>query len=38
MPGISDGTEKYRIRRGQLQPDEFVYVECGHDAEKYGIS
>jgi CheY-like chemotaxis protein len=38
-PAYPDGTEKYpEYVEVQLQPDEFVYVECGHDAEKYGIS
>jgi CheY-like chemotaxis protein len=38
-PRFPDGTEKYEeFAEVHLQPDEYVYVECGHDAEKYGIS
>ncbi|MGB7566413.1 MAG: response regulator [Chitinivibrionales bacterium] len=38
-PAYPDGTEKYpEYVEVHLQPDEFVYLECGHDTEKYGIS
>jgi DNA-binding NarL/FixJ family response regulator/anti-sigma regulatory factor (Ser/Thr protein kinase) len=38
-PAFPDGTEKYpEYVEVHLQPDEFVYLECGHDSEKYGIS
>jgi len=38
-PSFPDGTPKYEeFSEVNLQPDEFVYLECGYDAEKYGIS
>jgi CheY-like chemotaxis protein/anti-sigma regulatory factor (Ser/Thr protein kinase) len=38
-PALPDGTEKYReFAEVKLTPDEFVHLECGYDAEKYGIS
>lgn len=38
-PSNSDGSEKYQeFEEITLQPDEYVYIECGYDNEKYGVS
>jgi CheY-like chemotaxis protein len=38
-PSFPDGTEKYEeFIEVSLEPDEFVYLECGFDPEKYGIT
>ena len=38
-PRYPDGSKKYEeFVEVHLQPDEYVYVECANDAEKYGIS
>ena len=38
-PALPDGKEKYEeFSDVSLEPDEFVYVECGFDSEKYGVS
>jgi anti-sigma regulatory factor (Ser/Thr protein kinase) len=38
-PKTSDGREKYReFSEVALQPHEYVYVECGWDTEKFGVS
>jgi CheY-like chemotaxis protein/anti-sigma regulatory factor (Ser/Thr protein kinase) len=38
-PTLSDGTEKYQeFSDVTLEPNEFIYVECGYDREKYAIS
>jgi CheY-like chemotaxis protein len=37
-PAFPDGTQKYQeFAEVHLQPDEYVYLECGYDSEKYGI-
>jgi CheY-like chemotaxis protein len=38
-PTLSDGTEKYQeFSDVTLEPQEYIYVECGYDKEKYAIS
>jgi DNA-binding NarL/FixJ family response regulator len=38
-PAKVDGTEKYaQFTEVELEPSEYVYVELGHDSEKYAIS
>jgi len=38
-PSATDGTKKYKSYSPiTLEPDEYVYVECGCDREKYGVS
>lgn len=38
-PLTNDGTEKYQeFTDVTLLPDEYVYVECGYDQEKYAVS
>lgn len=38
-PDTDDGAEKYRTFSSvTLEGDEYVYVECGYDQEKYAIS
>jgi CheY-like chemotaxis protein/anti-sigma regulatory factor (Ser/Thr protein kinase) len=38
-PSFPDGTEKYEeFTEVSLEPHEFVYLECGFDPEKYGIT
>ena len=38
-PSFPDGTEKYEeFTEVSLEPHEFVYLECGYDPEKYGIT
>jgi CheY-like chemotaxis protein/anti-sigma regulatory factor (Ser/Thr protein kinase) len=38
-PSFPDGTEKYEeFTEVLLEPHEFVYLECGFDPEKYGIT
>jgi len=38
-PLREDGTEKYEeFTDVTLQPDEYIYLECGYDREKYGVS
>lgn len=38
-PKTTDGREKYReFSEVDLQPHEYVYVECGWDSEKFGVS
>jgi DNA-binding NarL/FixJ family response regulator len=38
-PSFPDGTAKYEeFTEVSLEPDEFVYLECGFDPEKYGIT
>ncbi len=38
-PAFPDGTKKYQeFAEVHLKPEEYVHLECGHDAEKYGIS
>ena len=38
-PAFPDGTQKYQeFVNVELQPDEYVYLHCGHDSEKYGIA
>jgi CheY-like chemotaxis protein/anti-sigma regulatory factor (Ser/Thr protein kinase) len=38
-PVTDDDAEKYKnITNVTLEPDEYVYVECGYDQEKYAVS
>ncbi len=38
-PAFPDGTRKYEeFSDVVLTPEEYVYLECGYDTEKYGIS
>ncbi len=38
-PVNEDGSEKYQeFTEVVLEPEEYVYIECGHDNEKYGVS
>jgi DNA-binding NarL/FixJ family response regulator len=38
-PAFPDGTEKYEeFADITLSPEEYVYLECGYDPEKYGIA
>lgn len=38
-PMRDDGTEKYQeFTDIELEPDEYIYVECGYDHEKYAVS
>ncbi len=38
-PHWGDGSEKYTDYEDvQLLPHEYIYVECGYDSEKYGVS
>lgn len=38
-PTLNDGSEKYQeFSDVTLEPNEFIYVECGFDREKYAIS
>jgi CheY-like chemotaxis protein len=38
-PAFPDGTKKYQeFAEVHLKPEEFVNLDCGYDAEKYGIA
>ncbi len=38
-PSFPDGTEKYEeFTEVNLEPHEYVYLECGFDPEKYGLT
>ncbi|MFP4014353.1 MAG: response regulator [Chitinispirillaceae bacterium] len=38
-PRNADGTEKYpEFTQVELEPDEYIHIECGYDSEKYGIA
>jgi len=38
-PAFEDGTKKYEeFSDVVLEPQEYVYLECGYDSEKYGVS
>jgi len=38
-PVLSDGTEKYQeFSDITLEPQEYIYVECGFDSEKYAVA
>ncbi|MFP4680933.1 MAG: response regulator [Chitinispirillaceae bacterium] len=38
-PRNGDGTEKYpEFTSVELEPDEYIHMECGYDSEKYGVS
>ena len=38
-PTLPDGTQKYQeFAPVDLKPEEYVFLECGYDAEKYGIA
>jgi CheY-like chemotaxis protein len=38
-PLSNDGTEKYEeFSDVFLEPNEYIYIECGYDREKYGVS
>lgn len=38
-PRNADGTEKYpEFTPVELEPEEYIHIECGYDSEKYGIS
>lgn len=38
-PVLEDGTEKYQeFSDITLEPDEYIYLECGYDNEKYAVA
>ncbi len=38
-PTLSDGTEKYQeFNDIELEPHEYIHIECGYDEEKYAVA